>query len=211
LLQPALTRKQTGKSSNSHNPALYYPDAMETMMINIKNQTESILNSTSKSDDNLSRLRVYRDIINQIDNSIAAYTKHKSPFFLVSISTTAFVEKMRFASLNLGSEKTEQEETLFEATKSLHVIRNIGARIFIRNLLTKLSIDMLIFTIPIVIFAAIISAISNYGSYDDLFLRILFAVSMAAVALPFVLLFIRSMPVLLLIADSSSIPFAKED
>lgn len=211
LLQPVLNRKQMGKSHNDYNPALYYPDAMETMMIITKNQAEAILDNISESDDNRSRLQVYREIINQIDNRIAAYTKHKSPFFLVSISTTAFVEKMRFASLNLGNEKSEQEEMLFETAKRLQVIRNIGARIFIRNLLTKLSIDMLIYTIPIVIFAAIISAISNYGSYDDVSLRILFAVSMAAVALPFILLFIRAMPVLHLIAGSSSIPFAKED
>lgn len=70
---------------------------------------------------------------------------------------------------------------------------------------------MLAFAIPIIAFASIISAISNYELYNALHLRMLFAASMSTVILPFVLFFIRIMPVLQLIQGSSSIPFAQEE
>lgn len=214
LLQPAEAEESNStrqyEGGKKHNPALYYTDAMEAMLVATKKQAESLVNhirNQQPTNDN-SRQEIFSDFISQMSRKLQMYAKYKSSFFLVSISTTAFIERMRFSS---DFEKSKQAEEFFETAKRLHVIRNISVRIFIRNMLTRLSFDMLVFTIPIIVFAAIISAISNYGSYDPMFLRLLFAASMSTVALPFILLFIRTMPVLQLIADSSSIPFAREN
>jgi hypothetical protein len=67
---------------------------------------------------------------------------------------------------------------------------------------------MPIFTIPVIIYFAVISAISNYESYDTFLLRILFALSISIATMPFVLLSIRTIPILHIIKGSSSIPFA---
>lgn len=213
LLQPAEEeRNSTGRydGGKKHNPALYYKDAMETMLVATKKEAEFLVNdirNQQPTNDN-SQKEILSNFISQMRRKLQMYAKYKSPFFLVSISTTAFIERMRFSS---DFEKSKQAQEFFETAKRLHVMRNISVRIFIRNMLTRLSFEMLVFTIPIIVFAAIISAISNYDSYDVMLLRLLFAASMSTVVLPFILLFIRTMPVLQLIADSSSIPFASEN
>jgi len=212
LLQPVFARNSGAASLPEHDdrggkPALYYTDALEALMNDTRKKAESLAQNgqkTKSSDDNQD---IYSKFMGQIDCTLEMYRRHKSAFFLVSISTTAFVQHMRFAP---QFNKNKQTEDLFETAKRLHVMRNIAARIFIRNSLTKLSLEMLAFTIPIIAFAAIISAISNYGSYNTVFLRVLFAASMSTVLLPFILLFIRTMPVLQLIGGSSSIPFARQ-
>ena len=74
----------------------------------------------------------------------------------------------------------------------------------------ELSIEMLISTIPIITFTAIISSISNYEQYNPLLLRLLFAASSSIVVMPFLQLFVRTMPVLSVIHSSSSIPFIRK-
>jgi len=214
LLQPALGRNSDAAGPSGHDdrggkPALYYTDALEALMNDTREKTDSLAQNgqKTKSNDDNNDQNVYKKFIGHIDCKLEMYRKHKSAFFLVSISTTAFVQHLRFAP---HFNKSNQTEDLFETAKRLHVMRNIATRIFIRNSLTKLSLEMLAFTIPIIAFAAIISAISNYGSYNTVFLRVLFAASMSTVLLPFILFFIRTMPVLQLIAGSSSIPFARE-
>jgi hypothetical protein len=223
LLQPIMKRMENdeaqGSSPSYENSAtLYYTDAMKSMLIETKNRAESIVkNYDEKNNNNNYELlnqkeksfrNICVDFIKAIDHKLTLYDKYKSSYYLVSISTTDFVERMKF---NQGTYSNEQAKELFEISKKLHIVRNISVRIHIRNSLTKLSFEMLVSTIPIIAFAAIIAAISNYGEYNALHLRILFAASMSIVVMPFILLFVRTMPVLALIHTSSSIPFAQEE
>ncbi|MDQ3852476.1 MAG: hypothetical protein M3299_06550 [Thermoproteota archaeon] len=220
LLQPVIRQiKENGEGLESNDTydksaTLYYTDAMKSMLIESKRQAESIVrnndgisNGQLNHNDGKSLRSICRDFIKEIDYRLSLYDKHKSPYYLVVVSTTYFVQKMKF---NQGTYTNEETKELFETSKRLHVIRNISARIYIRNSLTKLSFEMLISTIPIITFAAIISAISNYDQYNAVFLRLLFATSMSIVVMPFILLFVRTMPVLTLIHNSSSIPFAQK-
>ena len=221
LLQPVIKQmendeEQETASSYKKSTTLYYTDAMKSMLLESKKQAESIVRNYGNGSKNNKRSlnqkeksfrNVCIDFINEIDHRISLYDKYKSPYYLVVISTTNFVEKMKF---NQGTYSNEQTKELFETSKRLHVVRNISVRIYIRNSLTRLSFEMLISTIPIITFAAIIAAISNYGEYNTFYLRLLFAASMSTVIMPFILLFVRTMPILALIHSSSSIPFAQK-
>lgn len=210
LLQPASEGYARGFDNNK--PHLYYADTIVTLLKTAEKHAVSLIQlhdqrkAKGGNGEPLQR-DIYVDFSKEITNKLTLYAKHNNSFFLVSLSTTPFLEKMKFESSDFDGKQTKE---LFETAKRLHIVRNIGIRIFIRNALTRLSFDMLVFTIPIIAFAAIISAISNYESYNTMLLRILFAASISTVVLPFILLFIRTLPVLQLIRGSSSIPFAEE-
>lgn len=219
LLQPVIKQMEKNEELEAHSSykksaTLYYTDAMKSMLLETKRHAESIVkkydNSINKESLNQkeekSFMNVCIDFINEIDHRLSLYDKYKSPYYLAIISTTNFIEKMKF---NQGTYTNEQTKELFETSKRLHIVRNISVSIYIRNSLTKLSFEMLISTVPIIIFAAVISAISNYDSYSALHLRLLFAASMSTVIMPFILLFVRTLPVLQLMHSSSSIPFAQ--
>jgi hypothetical protein len=221
LLQPVIrqARENEKKGLESHDTydksaTLYYTDAMKSMLLESKSRAKSIVRThdsiskeqLNRNDEKKSFMNICKDFINEIDYRLSLYDKYKSPYYLVAIPTTYFVEKMKF---DQGTYANEETKELFETSKRLHIIRNISARIYIRNSLTKLSFEMLISTIPIITFAAIISAISNYDQYNTLFLRLLFAASMSVAFMPFILLFVRTMPILALIHSSSSVPFAQ--
>jgi len=202
---PALERDHNRQPDSNYNPTLYYSDALEGMLRATKKQVEAVINNIQLSgSEHHWSLQVYKEIVNQINSKLETYTRYKNPFFLISIDTNAFVGKMKFASEydNNNNKQTEKEKELFETAKRLDVIRNNGVEIFIRNSLSKLSYEMLILAIPTIMFTAIISTVSD-GS-NTLYLRLLFATGMAAVALPFLLLFVRTMPILQLITGSSS-------
>ena len=139
------------------------------------------------------------------------FRKSTSLYSLVVMSTAEFIEQLRF-SPGLKKEGREAEDktlTQFsEAIKRLHVTRNICARLYIRDALANLSYELLVSTIPIIVFAAAISSISSYEEYSTFLLRILFALSLSTVVLPFILLLIRTLPILHLIRDTSSLPFS---
>ncbi len=218
LLQPII--KKTGndeeeEASHSYEKSamIYYTDAMKCMLIESKSHAESIVKNYDNNNESLNQneksfRNICLDFIKAINHKLSLYDKYKSPYYLASISTTDFVEKMKF---NQGTYSNEQTKELFEISKRLHIIRNISVRIHIRSSLTKLSFEMLVSTIPIITFAAIIAAISNYGEYNTLYLRLLFAASMSIVVMPFILLFVRIMPILALIHSSSSIPFTQKE
>ena len=219
LLQPVINQmekdqEQESSSSYEKSATLYYTDAMKSMLQESKNYAESVLknyDSTKKefSNKQVNNFRnICTDFIKEIGRRLSLYEKYKNPYYLVIISTTDFVERMRF---NQVTHSNEQTKALFDISKRLHIIRNISVRIYIRNSLTKLSFEMLMSTIPIITFAAIISAISNYEQYNTLFLRLLFAASSSIVIMPFLQLFVRTMPVLAVIHSSSSIPFTQKD
>jgi hypothetical protein len=184
------------------------------MLLESKSYAKSQLNNYDNNKKELSDQQdknfrnICIDFINEVDRSLSLYEKYKSPYYLVIISTTDFVERMRFNEFIYNNEQTKE---LFDISKRLHIIRNISVRIYIRNSLTKLSFEMLISTIPIITFAAIIAAISNYGEYNTFYLRLLFAASSSIVIMPFMQLFVRIMPVLAVVHSSSSIPFTQKE
>jgi len=203
---PAAKSDNNRQPNSNRIPALYYPDALEAMLRTTKKQVETVIDNIqlSGSEHHLS-LQVYKEIVNQINSKLEIYARHKNPFFLISIDTDAFVGKMKFASEydnNNNNKQTEKEKELFETAMRMDVIRNNGAEIFVRNSLSKLSYEMLIIAIPTIIFTAIISSVSDVS--NTLYLRLLYATGMAAVALPFLVLFVRIMPILQLMTGSSS-------
>lgn len=222
LLQPVIKQKekneeqQSSSSSYKKSATLYYTDAMTSMLQESRRYAESIVkknyNNSRKQELSHQQEKNFKDIctdfLNAIEKRLSQYEKYKSPYYLVIIATTGFVERMRFNEVTYSNEQTKQ---LFDISKKLHIIRNISVRIFIRNSLTELSIEMLISTIPIITFTAIISSISNYEQYNPLLLRLLFAASSSIVVMPFLQLFVRTMPVLAVIHGSSSIPFTQKE
>jgi hypothetical protein len=220
LLQPVIKQGDKDEEQEPSAPAsykksatLYYTDAMKSMLLESKNYAESIVKNYDNHKKELSsdKGKNFRDtcidFINEVERSLFLYEKYKTAYYLVIISTTDFVERMRFDQFTYSSEQTKG---LFDILKRLHIIRNISVRTYIRNSLTSLSFEMLISTIPIITFAAVISAISNYGEYNTFFLRLLFAASSSIVIMPFMQLFVRTMPVLAVIHSSSSIPFTRK-
>ena len=221
LLQPVIKQRekneeqQSSSSSYKKSATLYYTDAMTSMLQESRRYAESIVkknyDDSRKQELSNQQEKNFKDIctdfLNAIEKRLSLYEKYKSPYYLVTIATTGFVERMRFNEVTYSNEQTKQ---LFDILKKLHIIRNISVRIFIRNSLTELSIEMLISTIPIITFTAIISSISNYEQYDPLLLRLLFAASSSVVVMPFLQLFVRTMPVLAVIHGSSSIPFTRK-
>ena len=189
---------------------LYFTNAIESMIIVAKNHAQEVVRNSNNNNDGKenNELRKLSDgFIKEAEYRLSLYNKYKSPYNLITISTTYFVQKMRFASGTYANEKTHK---LYETIKHLHVLRSICQRIYIRDTVATLSYELLISTIPIITFIAAISSISNYEQYNILLLRILFAISLSAAALPFILLLVRNLPILHLVKSSSTIPFARK-
>lgn len=192
------------------NATLYFTNAIESMIIVAKNHAQEVVRNSNNNNDGKenNELRKLSDgFIKEAEYRLSLYNKYKSPYNLITISTTYFVQKMRFASGTYANEKTNK---LYETIKHLHVLRSICLRIYIRDTVATLSYELLISTIPIIAFIAAISSISNYEQYNILLLRILFAISLSAAALPFILLLVRNLPILHLVKSSSTIPFARK-
>ncbi len=137
---------------------------------------------------------------------LSLYKKTRHIFSLILISTTEFIQRFHFS---IDADKEESAKAVYESLKRLHVLKSIGYSIFIRNTLASLSKELLISSIPVITFIGLIASISNYENYDILMIRILFTLSISIVAIPFILLFIRTMPILYLIKKSSTIPFSR--
>jgi hypothetical protein len=137
---------------------------------------------------------------------LSLYKKTRHIFSLITISTTGFIQRLNFS---MKIEKEDNANAVYESLKRLHVLKSIGYSIFIRNMLADLSKELLISSIPVITFIGLIASISNYENYDILMLRILFAISITIASIPFILLFIRTMPILYLIKTSSTIPFSR--
>jgi hypothetical protein len=221
LLQQVIKQRekdeeQESPTSYKKSATLYYTDAMTSMLQESRRYAESIVkknyDDSRKQELSNQQEKNFKDIcidfLKEIEKTLSSYEKYKSPYYLVIIGTTGFVERMRFNEVTYSNEQMKQ---LFNISKKLHIIRNISVRIFIRNSLTELSTEMLISTIPIITFTAIISSISNYEQYNPLLLRLLFAASSSIVVMPFLQLFVRTMPVLAVIHSSSSIPFIRKE
>lgn len=189
---------------------LYFTNAIESMIIVAKNHAQEVVNNSNNNNDDEENNEIQKlsnGFIKEAEYRLSLYNKYKSAYNLITISTTYFVEKMRFSSGTYANEKTHK---FYETIKHLHVLRSICQRIYIRDTVATLSYDLLISTIPIIAFIAAISSISNYEQYNILLLRILFAISLSTAALPFILLLVRNLPILHLVKSSSTIPFARK-
>ena len=193
------------------NATLYFTNAIESMIIVAKNHAQEVVRNSNNNNDgkeNNELQKLSDGFIKEAEYRLSLYNKYKSPYNLITISTTYFIEKMRFASGTYANDKSHQ---LYETIKHLHVLRSICQRIYIRDTVATLSYELLVSTIPIIAFIAAISSISNYEQYNILLLRILFAISLSTAALPFILLLVRNLPVLHLVKGSSTIPFARKE
>lgn len=189
---------------------LYFTNAIESMIIVAKNHAQEVVNNSNNNNDDKENNEIQKlsnGFIKEAEYRLSLYNKYKSAYNLITISTTYFVEKMRFSSGTYANEKTHK---FYETIKHLHVLRSICQRIYIRDTVATLSYDLLVSTIPIIAFIAAISSISNYEQYNILLLRILFAISLSTAALPFILLLVRNLPILHLVKSSSTIPFARK-
>jgi len=183
-------------------------DAIRSMIIVVKAISKQVFDiderATKEHDSKLEN--VYDGIITECISRLSLYKETKHIFSLLIISTTEFIQKLHF---NTSTDNNDNTNALYESVKRLHVLKSIGYSIFIRKTLADLSKELLISSIPVITFVGLIASISNYENYDIMMIRILFSISISIVAIPFILLFIRTMPILYLIKKSSTIPFSR--
>lgn len=228
LLEPVIQKSQYPEISNNNNTSKNnsekktfecatenLSDAVKAMILIVKDISESIVNNKKKIKNNLEEKEEETDITTTIASRLlhecvtylSLFEKTKQIFSLIIMSTTESIQKLRFKTDKIQG---ENERTLYEVLKRLHVIKSIGISIFIRNTLADLSKELLIATIPVITFIGLISSISNYENYNILMIRILFAVSISITSVPFILLFMRTIPILYLIKKTSTIPFSRQ-
>lgn len=138
-------------------------------------------------------LDIFKNIFEECNSCLVSYKKTKHIFPLITISTTGFIQSLKF---NTDTENEDGTKALYESLKRVHVLKSIGYSIFIRNTLAGLSKELLFYSIPVITFIGLIASISNYENYPIFLIRTLFTVSITIVAIPFILLFIRTMPIL---------------
>ncbi len=188
---------------------MYFSDAIESMMIVIRDKAKSYLhgNESSKEGEEEYEVKsICKNIYQECSSRLSSYSKTNSVYSLLMLSTTKYIQKMRFNNTN-NNEKTKE---FYETFQKLHLLKSIIYGIYMRNTLANLSYEMLASAIPIITLIGIIASISNYESYNVFMMRALFAISISAAAIPFLLLFIRIIPILHLIKEASTIPFARK-
>ncbi len=187
------------------NAPLYFTDALKGIVIIVRDRTKFFLDEDELViEDELKN--VYRNIYQECNTKLELYYKTNSIYVLLKLSTTEYIQKLRFN--NYGNNSKAKE--FYEIYQRLHLLKSFSFRIYIRNMLTDLSHEMLASAIPIITFIGFIASISSYNDYNLFLLRILFATSISIVSIPFLLLFIRVLPILYLIKDASTIPFAQK-
>ena len=234
LLEPVIRRKESktqqrinvvnvdsdskiknNKTKNDENGAFYdatenLSDAIISMIIIVKDLSKSVSEKIrEKNGEKVSKILsdMFDNIFDEYTLCLSTYKKTKHIFPLITISTTRWIQRLKF---NTDTKDEGDAKELYESLKRLHVLKSIGYSIFIRNTLADLSKELLFSSIPVIIFIGSIASISNYENYSMLLIRTLFAVSIAIVSIPFILLFIRTLPVLHLIKASSTIPFSRQ-
>ena len=193
-----------------------YSDVLFTTINNIKslviqikyNNNNNTLEAKSSSKLKEEIDNIYKEIIEEFDYRLNIYKKYKTPYNLVRINTADSILK-----LNLITKKIDNSEIIhiYNIIKHLHVIRNIGSSIFIRNSLNNLSFELLVVTIPIIVFIGAIVSISDYNNHNTFLLRILFTISISIAIIPFIVLFIKTIPILYLLKEVSTIPYGSKD
>jgi hypothetical protein len=194
------------KKSLFDNVTRYYTDALKNMIMIVNESAQSITNKKKESEMVKHFQNICKGVSNECEDRLKKFRKSGTPFDLVKIDTTRFVVRL---TLTLDN-NDEDSKNFYNLIKNLHVLRNISSKIYLRNLLSNLTYELLIATIPIITFIGAISSISNYENYNIVLLRILFGISISIAIMPFIILFIRTIPIVNLIKDLSSIPFASK-
>lgn len=205
------TNKKDDKDRNNafEDASLYYSSAMKSITILVKDKAKSYLNrdESSKEGEKEDEFKcICANVFEECASKLSSYNKTKSVYNLLTISTTKYIQKMRFN----GYADNENTKEFYQTFQKLHLLKSICYKIYIRNMLTDLSYELLASAIPIITFIGLVSSISNYGDYNTFMIRVLFATSISVAAIPFLLLFIRVIPVLHLIKEASTIPFARK-
>lgn len=198
-------KQKANESDIDGYPSLYYSNAIKSMIIFVKDRAMSYMNDNESSTEQEKFTKICKSIFEECNSKLSTYNKTKSVYNLLTISTTEYIQKMRFSGY---SSKNNKE--FYQIFQKLHLLKSICYRIYIRNMLTDLSYELLASTIPIITFIGLISSISNYENYNIFLIRVLFATSISVAAIPFLLLFIRILPILHLVKEASTIPFARK-
>ena len=125
LLKPVIKQRdkdaeQEPFASYKKSATLYYTDAMKSILLESKSYAESVLKNYDNSKKELSNQHeqnfrnILLDFINEVERSLSLYEKYKNPHYLVIISTTDFVERMRFNQFTFNNEQTKE---LFDIPK----------------------------------------------------------------------------------------------
>jgi hypothetical protein len=201
-------KEQNSDNKNSlfDNVTRYYADALKNMIMIVNESAQSITNKEKESEMVKHFQNICKDVSNECENRLKKFKKSGSPFHLIKIDTTRFVVRL---TLTLDNNDIDSKN-FYNLIKNLHILRNISSKIYLRNLLSNLTYELLVATIPIIAFIGAISSISNYENYNIALLRILFGISISIAIMPFIILFIRTIPIVHLIKDLSSIPFASK-
>ncbi len=224
IIEPVLKKRQKDnekdkeyKSNTFENASIYFSDAIESMMIVVRDKAKSFLHDDEFPKEGSGGggggqgeeeefKNICKNIHQECSSRLSSYGKTNSVYSLLILSTTKYIQKMRFNN----SANNEKAKEFYETFQKLQILKSIIYGIYMRNTLANLSYEMLASAIPIITFIGIISSISNYESYDVSTIRVLFASSISAAAIPFLLLFIRIIPLLHLIKEASTIPFARK-
>lgn len=193
------------KRSFFDNVTRYYSDALKNMVIIVNDSANVIINKKEEGNTIKKFQNVCKDICYECDSQLKKINKTGSPFDLIKIDTTRFLVRL---TLTLDPNNDDNSKNFYNLIKNLHVLRNISSKIYLRNLLSNLTYELLIASIPIIAFIGVISSISNYENYNIVLLRILFSISISIAIMPFIILFIRTIPIVNLIKDLSDIPFS---
>ena len=180
----------------------YFTNALENMIKLSKNITEHVLSNTQsdklKFDEE--NINILKKLVSDSKYVLKNYKKNNNSYFLLLIPTTLYIHELKF---------NMKFDVLFNLIQRLHILKNISSEIYIRNTLTNLSLDLLFSVIPILVFTTFMTSISNNGQFEIIF-RILYSLNLAAVVIPFIILFLRLLPLLSLIRGLSTMPFVRK-
>jgi uncharacterized protein YjfI (DUF2170 family) len=215
MIKPILSQNKENEELNNNliqnkkllfdNVTRYYSDALKNMVIIVNNSANIIANKKEKKKDLITNFQnICKDLSQECNNRLKRFRKTGIPFDLIKIDTTRFV--VRFTLILDNND--EERKNFYNLIKNLHILRNISSKMYLRNLLSNLTYELLIASIPIIAFIGVISSISNYENYNIFLLRILFSISISIAIMPFIILFIRTIPIVNLIKDLSDIPFS---
>jgi hypothetical protein len=215
MIKPILSQNKVNEDWNNNlnndkrsffdNVTRYYSDALKNMVIIVNDSANVIINKKEESNIIKKFQNVCKDIFYECNYRLKKFNKTGSPFDLIKIDTTRFLVRL---TLTLDPNNDDDSKNFYNLIKNLHVLRNISSKIYLRNLLSNLTYELLVASIPIIAFIGVISSISNYENYNIVLLRILFSISISIAIMPFIILFIRTIPIVNLIKDLSDIPFS---
>ena len=215
MIEPVLSQNKeneewgkifNNKKSLFNDVTRYYADALKNMLIIVNESANRIIYKEKEKDMVKHFQNICEDVSSECENRLKKFRKNSSPFHLIKIDTTRFLVRL---TLTLDN-NDDDSNNFYNLIKNLHILRNISSKIYLRNLLSNLTYELLISTIPIIAFIGVISSISNYQNYDIFLLRVLFGISISIAIMPFIILFIRTIPIVNLIKDLSDIPFASK-